>query len=56
MDKKTLIKIFSFPIFILIAISMIIFSIPIESSDEKFLLITLIFSSAILYTIVLLDL
>jgi len=56
MDKKQLIKVLAFPIFILIAIAILILAMPMESTGEKFLLLTLMFVSIIAYTIILLDL
>lgn len=56
MDKKHLIKVFAFPVFILIAIAILVLGMPLETLGEKFLIISLIFVSILAYTIILLDL
>lgn len=56
MDRKTLIKIFAFPIFVLISITLLVLGMPLESAGEKFLILSLMFVSLVSYTIILLDL
>lgn len=56
MDKKALVKIILFSVFALTAIGIVAFNMSLDTTDEQFLLVSLVFSFIVMFIIMLQDL